>query len=324
VRLGDRIAIVRAHPGLGDMLCAIPALRAIRGTAPRAHITLIALQSAGWIPERFHTYVNELLPFPGFPGLPGPEFDARATVRFLAEAQEREFDVAIQLQGSGVASNVFTELLGARSTAGTVLPGQPKPDDQLFVELRVAEPEAQRLLRVVENLGASPTRDAELEFVVTQDDEAEVAEHDLAPLGYVCLHPGDWDTEHVAAVADALADRGLQPVFTGGATDAIIAAMSADALDLTRALSVGATAAAMRDAALTVCDPSVSQLAEAVGAASVIVFPRDGDVARWGPLSRERHHVLGGPEHDDEVTVDEVLDAADALLGPAPARQSRA
>ena len=297
----DRIAIVRARPGLGEMLCAIPALRALRGTAPRARISLIALESASWIPERFGTYVDELLPFPGFPGLPGPEFDARETTRFLTELQEREFDVAVQLQGCDDAADVFAQLLGARHT-------------EVFDERDADEPEAARLVRVVEKLGASPTRETELEFVVTADDEAEVAEHDLVPGGYFCLHPGDWDTQHVAAVADALAAHGLQPVLTGGDTHPVVEAMSADALDLARALSIGATAAAMRDAAITVCDPSVSHLAEAVGAVSLVVFPRDGDVVRWGPLERERHHVLGGPEHDGEVTVDQVVEAADALL----------
>jgi ADP-heptose:LPS heptosyltransferase len=327
----DRIVIVRALPGLGDMLCAIPALRAIRGTAPRAEISLVGLESARWLTERFDTYVDELVPFPGFPGLPEVDVDARATVRFLAEMQEREFDLAIQLHGSGVASNAFTELLGARRTAGTVLPGLHRPDPELFVELRPVEPEPLRLLRVVENLGARAMRGAELEFIVRDDDEAQLAEHDLEPGRYVCLHPGAsvaerrWEVEHFAAVADALAERRLRVVLTGveaeaEVTAAVADAMTADALDLAGALGLGATAAALRDAAVTVCnDTGISHLAAAVGAPSIVVSQPTADVARWAPLDGARHRALGGPGHGGAVTVAEVLDAAEALLSPTRA-----
>ena len=176
----DRIVVVRrALPGLGEMLCAIPALRALRGTAPRATISLVGLDAGRWIPRRFDTYVDEFIyPFPGFPGMPHAGFDASATLRFFTEMHERDFDLAVQLQGADVAANAFTQMLGANRTAGTVLPGTEAPDD-FYVELHHAEAEPLRLVRVIENLGARPTRDAELEFIVGDNDEAELAEQGL-------------------------------------------------------------------------------------------------------------------------------------------------
>jgi ADP-heptose:LPS heptosyltransferase len=330
----DRIAIVRALPGLGDMLCAIPALRAVRGTAPRAHVTLVGLESARWVVERFHTYVDELLPFPGFPGLPEVAVDARKIVGFLAEAQERDFDLAIQLHGSGVASNAFTELLGATRTAGTVLPDLPCPDPELFVGLDPAEPEPLRLLRVVENLGATPARGSELEFPVSADDVAEIAEHDLEPGAYACLHPGAsvaerrWGAEQFALAADALADRGLRVVLTGVGleselTRAVRERMSADALDLAGATSLGATAAVLRDAAVAICnDTGVSHLAAAVGTPSVVVFHAAADTVRWAPVDSELHRGVGGPEHEGDVSVEDVLLEAVALLDRSDAQPS--
>src|SRR4051812_11359802 len=173
------------------MLCAIPALRALRGTAPRASISLIGLDSARWIPRRFDTYVDELITFPGFPGMPHADVDAHRTVRFLDEMQEREFDLVVQLQDAGDVANAFARLLGAHRTAGTVLPGTDAPDEY-YVELRHAECEPRRLVRVCENLGARPTRDAELEFIVTDNDEDELTEQGLGSSDYACLHPGDW------------------------------------------------------------------------------------------------------------------------------------
>lgn len=312
--------MVRARPGLGEMLCAIPALRALRGTAPRAHITLVGLPSARWAVERFHTYVNELLPFPGFPGIPDGEFDARKTTRFFAECHERRFDLAIQLHGSGEAANTFTRLLGAKATAGAHRSDDPTIDPDLFIAV-TEEPEPSRLLRVIEHLGASPGRGAELEFPISAEEEAELAEHDLEPGEYVCVQPGakhPWPLENFVIVARALEERGLRVVITGADAERLIVEQLAGALDngalnLAGELSLGATGALVRDAALLVAnDGGLSQLAAATKTRSVIVCPAHADVERWAPSNRALHRPLGGAGQD--VEPDAVLEQADDLL----------
>ena len=93
-----RIAIFRALQ-LGDMLCAVPALRALRNAWPDAHITLIGLPWAQRFVERFPMLVDALAIFPGARGFPEqPETDA-GLPRFFAQMRERRFDLAIRAAG---------------------------------------------------------------------------------------------------------------------------------------------------------------------------------------------------------------------------------
>src|SRR4051812_49248612 len=95
----SRIAILRALY-LGDMLCCIPAIRALRHASPEATITLLGLPWAVSFVERFRHYFDDFIAFPGFPGLPEQPVDGRKIVSFLQDAQEHRFHLALQMHGS--------------------------------------------------------------------------------------------------------------------------------------------------------------------------------------------------------------------------------
>lgn len=304
-----RIAVFRALPGLGDLLCAVPALRALRRACPNARITLIGLPQARFLLERYPDYVDEILDFPGWPGLPERQVDAATLPIFLSSVQARRFDLLLQMHGSGLVTNPLIALLAAKRSAGFYLPGQFCPDETSYLPYPAADAEPRRLLRLLDFLGLPPQGE-HLEFPLRASDHAALRDlpeaRELVDQPYVCLHPGAslaarrWPVQHFAAVADALAARGLRVVLTGSAeeaalTRAVAGAMRQSALDLAGRTSLGALAALLSAARLLVCnDTGVSHLAAALGLRSVVIFLVTAP-QRWAPLDRHRHRIVGQP-----------------------------
>src|SRR5215207_9031922 len=90
-----KIAIFRAL-FLGDLLCSVPALRALRQRFPSAEITLIGLPWAADLVERL-PYLDRLAVFPGYPGIAEAPYQAVRTTGFLAEARAAGYDLAFQM-----------------------------------------------------------------------------------------------------------------------------------------------------------------------------------------------------------------------------------
>ena len=301
------IAVFRALQ-LGDLLCSVPALRALRAAAPRARILLVGLPWAREFVARYSHVVDEFVEFPGWPGLPERSPDLAAVPGFLAQLQARRLDLAIQLHGSGPVVNEIVCLMGARATAGFFLPGQWCPDPQRFVAWPDHLHEIERWLALTTKLGA-PSASTGLEFPIHPADHESLTAALAGALEqgrYVVVHAGSqlpsrrWPPARFAQVADALAALGLQVVLTGTAGEAplvgaVRAAMHAPALDLAGRTTLGAVAALIRDAALLVCnDTGVSHIAAALGTPSAVVCS-GADAARWAPLDHGRHRVLAHP-----------------------------
>jgi ADP-heptose:LPS heptosyltransferase len=297
------IAVFRALQ-LGDLLCVVPALRALRAAAPHATITLIGLPWSASFVERFSKYVDDILLFPGFPGLPETTPELARIPDFFAAAQHREFDLALQMHGSGALTNPLTLALGAKRNAGFYVPGQYCPDPRHFSPWSETEHEVLRYPRLLSLLGAKPQGNA-LEFPLHDADYQSLHGTGIAlpPASYACIHPGArlpsrrWSPKRFAQVADGLAAQGLHIVVTGSEqerdiTQAVMQAMHAPAIDMTGRTGLGALAALVAQARLVVCnDTGISHIAAGVATPSVIICSGAAP-GRWAPLDRRRHRLL--------------------------------
>jgi ADP-heptose:LPS heptosyltransferase len=329
-----RVAVFRALQ-LGDMLCSVPALRALRAALPHAEITLVGLPWAATFVEHESAYLDGFRAFPGYPGLPEQPARPECLPAFLEAMRAERFDLAIQLHGSGGVTNRLVAQFGARRMAGSYAAGAFVPDPERFVLHSDDEHEIRRCLRVVEALGA-PARGEHLEFTVSDHDRqaaaARLREGGLSGRNYVCIHPGSraagrrWPLENYAAVADAFADRGLGVVVTGSRdeaalTDRLVNRLHHPAVNLAGRTDLGTLAGVLEGAALLVCNNTgVMHLAAALGVPGVFFFHEPSEIRRWAPLDRARQRPLCG---FDAATVAAVLAEADVLLGednPAPVR----
>jgi ADP-heptose:LPS heptosyltransferase len=297
-----KIAVFRALQ-LGDLLCAIPAVRAVRAAYPQARIALVGLPWARELAMRFSRYFDGFLEFPGFPGMPERAPQASAVPRFLDAANEEHFDLVLQMHGSGELTNPLAVLMGGALAAGFYRPGHYRPDPQRFFEWHDDEHEVLRWLRLVRALGMEP-RGEQLEFPLREQDWADWRSLGLGD--YAVLHPGSqlpsrrWPAERFAEVGDELAAEGLQIVLTGSARESTLTkrvrqAMREPAIDLAGETTLGALAAVIARARLLVSnDTGVSHIAAALRTPSVIVAC-GSDPKRWAPLDAELHRVLYHP-----------------------------
>ncbi len=302
-----RVAIFRAL-NLGDLLCSMPAFRALRQALPDARITLIGLESAVPVVARFKAYVDELVLFPGDPAFPEQAPRAAELPEFYRGLRARHFDLILQMHGSGAQSNALVQAMGARRWAGFV-PETRQQEAGRLMAWPDHLPEVRRYLALLSYLGLS-AQDAALEFPLSagDDDEADrvAAEAGIELSRTIFIHPGArlasrrWPLDRFARVALYLAARGWQVAVTGSVAETELAASlvrqaQLPVVNLCARTSLGALVSLLRRARLLVCnDTGISHLAAAVRLPSVVIAS-GSDVSRWAPLDHDRHRVLYAP-----------------------------
>jgi ADP-heptose:LPS heptosyltransferase len=319
-----RIAIFRALQ-LGDLLCAIPAIRAIKKAYPNSEITLLGLPWAESFVKRFSKYFSDFIHFPGYPGIPEQPFNSRQFIEFLTKTNDKEFDVAIQMHGNGSLINPMVQKLGAKRTVGYFEPGRYCPDPDFYMAYPEGLQEIERHLSLVEFLGIS-RQGHKMEFPIDQfdrDNFQKIAiKYNLKPKKYCCVHSGArdtkrwWEPEKFARIADLIVEKGYTVVLTGTKIEEetvqrVEQKMVHPALNLVGKTDLGTLAALVQNSKMLFSnDTGVSHIASALEVPSAIIFLAS-DPKRWAPLNKELHQVI---LPQDAVNVDFAISKVEDVL----------
>jgi ADP-heptose:LPS heptosyltransferase len=304
-----KIGILRALQ-LGDMLCMIPAARALRQTYPEAEITLIGLPWAESFVKRFGKYFNGFLQFPGYAGLPEQPFDIENYGHFLDQVRDLSFDLLIQMQGNGTIVNEMMKDWGAKNLAGFKLPAMTE-SSPLFVDYPEGIHEIERHLLLMAHLGIL-SDDTHLEFPILPSDQDELArlEFPFNKGEYVVIHPGSrgsyrqWPPQYFASAALCCYRHGYQVVITGTSDERKVVQQVTDKLDIPYhdacgQTGLGAVAQIIKDAAFIICNcTGVSHVASATETPGIIIS-MDGEPWRWGPMNHQQHITINWLQNPD-------------------------
>ena len=297
-----KLVVLRAL-GLGDLLTAVPALRALARAFPGHHRVLAAPRALAPLAELTGA-IDELVDTAPLTPL-APE---------LCDA-----DVAVNLHGRGPQSH---ELLLASGPRRLIAFGRPP-----HPVWRSGEHEVARWCRLLAQSGI-PADPADLAIAVPG------LPGPAAAVGATLIHPGAasgarrWPPERWAEVALAERAAGRRVAITGSAAErplahrvARAAGLPDDAVLAGRTDLLELTAAVAAAARVTCGDTGVAHLATALGIPSVVLFGPTPP-AEWGPPQNGLHVALwagrrGDPHADEpdpgllEIRVTDVLDALD-------------
>lgn len=316
----QNIAVFRALQ-LGDILCSIPALRALRNAKPNANITFIGMEHTKDLIGRFAKYIDDFIVFPGYLGLPEQPYDEEKFGDFCAAVAAKKFDLMLQMQGNGNIVNPMLRSLKIGQLVGFCRFAHE--EDECLLTYPETPHEILRHLHLMRHLGIEDG-DTELEFEIAEHDEKdfEKLRFPYRDGAYLVIHPGSrgdwrqWPPLYFAAIADHCINHGFSVVLTGTPsekkiTDQVASMMQNRCINLCGRTNLGTMAVLLRKSHGLISNcTGVSHLAAALKKPSVVIS-MDGEPHRWAPLNQELHHTIDWCTTPDYRLV---LSAVDKLI----------
>jgi ADP-heptose:LPS heptosyltransferase len=328
------ILVIRQHNELGDMLCAVPLLRALRQRFPGAFVGLIA-SPVNYEVMLHNPFVDEVILYDKFRFFRAPT----RIFAFLRKLRERQYDLVIVPSTVSVSftSDAMAYLCGARYRVGAGSLNGVENVASHFFNLPVAAGwtsdapvhQTERNLDFVRCIGV---QNDDLSIVIQlTDDEKKAAENLLRShlrAGQISIgfHPGAgkprnrWPAEQFAHLADRLAsETGALIVITGGPMDDESVGRMTKILQspfvLAKDKSIREVAAIIDRLSLYVTnDTGVMHVAGATSTRVLSLFG-PSDPYQWAPKS-QRHRFLLSRNHEmNSLTEEEVHAAAIEMLG---------
>jgi ADP-heptose:LPS heptosyltransferase len=289
---------------MGDLLCALPAMSAVRRQYSSARFVLLTSPGLPGLPGGpgvlgSVTWIDEFIEY-----FPADLSRLKVARRIVSNLRGRRFDVFIELPNDQARMRtlfrnaLFARVIGARWARGwsvaTIKVGLQRQSEEFeFPD------ETKRLLEVVRRCGI-PTEGIEFRLPLGVRDR-DVADRLLTSLGIgsdtplIALAPGAkrpdnrWPLDRFAAVARELLKRGFHVIVVGSKDESESAKQlcemaGPDCVSIVGRTSISESAAILERCRLAVCnDSGVQHLASSVGTPTVAIFSYWQLRGKWFP-----------------------------------------
>jgi ADP-heptose:LPS heptosyltransferase len=334
-----KIIVLRASR-IGDFINSFPALQALKTHLPTSQLTVITLPMLFDIAERCQ-FIDHVEAFPGYPGMADQLFDARQALSFFSKIQSESYDLAIQMQGSGVYSNPFILMLGAKFNAGFIRPGDAPGRLDAALPLPNSGYEVDRIMALTTFLGAPPA--GRIPQLLTGPADRIKSDALLSGLKTPLIglhasardHTRRWSVDRYAEALRRLQSGHAGTVVLLGeerdrdAVGSVMEKNGIEHLNLAGQTSLDELVSVInRLSVLITNDTGPAHIAYALGTPTVVIFG-SGDPTRNGPLSSGPFEILAHPVPCrpcdyvecpigticlENIQIEEVVNASEKLL----------
>ena len=302
----ERVCIYRIG-NIGDLLCALPAMYAIRQAYPAAHLTVLSspgkqgmpgakelLHGAEWIDE-LSVYYSEQL------------HTGSQRVNFIKQLRRKKFDIWVELPNALITLRHVLRNMAVAFFSGVSWAYGWKLNTLKFVVQIQSEffqypCEVERLLRLLEPVGMSQDGVA-FPLPLTEEHRQKAEEFVHIPgrqnTKIIAFAPGAkripnrWPQERFITVGQYVRQLGYSLVLLGGASDRFLCQSIADGIgvgcvNLAGRSSLLESAAVLSLCSLLLCnDSGVQHLAAAVGTPCISLFSCRDVKGKWYPYGTE-------------------------------------
>lgn len=327
------VIVIRQHDQLGDMICSIPLIDALKSHYPRAHLTLVA-SPVNFEIMRHHRGVDSVVKYDKGEFFRSPS----AFAAFLREVRSREYDLAV-VPGTvsvSMTSDLLSRFSRARVRIGPASLARKENPCGWCHTIPVpldwgTEPRRHQVFRNLDILKALGIGERPPGYSIgLTPSEIESARSELRELRdryptLVGIHPGAgkpenrWPADRFAALANRLqAESGAGIVVTAGPMDDEPLRGARSALASTHLLvqrrPIRAVAAIINELDLFVSnDTGIMHVAGGTSAPLLALFgPTDPLV--WAPPGKKNRFISGRDRTVASITIEEAFEACSLVL----------
>ena len=307
----QRICVYR-NGFIGDTICALPAINAIRTAYPGAHLTLLTSPAEGKFPGATDLLAGVRLIDDIQIYLKSEVTGFRKRLAFLRSMRVRHFEMWIDLPQdlagpfNQLRNMLIAKLAGAQWAYGWGFVSTLKLWVQAQSEFLAFPSEVERLLGIVRSAGISSDQKVLFPPGLVSYDRKAVEELFGRPVELsrlVAIAPGAkkklslWPVERFVVVGRYLVSRGFTVVVLGGSADRSICrtvaeGIGSDTINLSGRTSLRESCEVLSRCLMLICnDSGVQHLSSAVGTPCISIFSFHDMPGKWHPYG-SRNVVL--------------------------------